>query len=59
MKDPTKITLRCPQCGRTKTVARDDTDPPNTAEIEMVCDRHEGFDDVRYYDATGMQINPI
>ena len=51
------VLLRCPTCQRKKVVAADETDPPNVAVIEMVCDRHEGFDDIRYYDQEGKPIS--
>jgi predicted nucleic acid-binding Zn-ribbon protein len=54
----TQITLECPQCGRTKKVYRDDTDPPGTARVVAHCDTCPGEDNglIDYFDAQGRQI---
>lgn len=54
------ITLRCPQCGREKITARDDSDPVGTAVVVAHCDRCPGEDNglVDYFDAGGNQIYP-
>lgn len=50
------VTLRCPDCKRTKMVCKDPTDPPGTAVVEAPCDRCDRGGDkpeTRYYDAKG------
>jgi hypothetical protein len=54
------ITLSCPKCERTKTAARDKTDPPNTATVMLTCPAcHDAgdFQDVTYYNSRGEQID--
>lgn len=58
----TAITLRCPQCQRTKEATRDDTDPPGTAVVEALCDTCDdggGFPGVHYYDAQGRWFDGV
>lgn len=54
-----KVTLRCPTCERTMQVAKDKTDPPETATVETLCDNCDhggGFPEVLYFDADGKQL---
>lgn len=56
-----RVTLRCPQCKRTKEVHRDSTDLKNATVVEVLCDkcdRGDGFPETSYYDAEGQQLNP-
>lgn len=55
-----KITLRCPQCKRTKRAPKDETDPAGTAVVEALCDRCDNGGnkpEVHYYDAAGRWFN--
>lgn len=54
-----KVTLRCPSCERTMEVAKDKTDPKQTAAVETLCDKCDdggGFPEVLYFDASGKQL---
>lgn len=59
-----KVTLRCPQCGLTRRVVKDDSDLPGTSVVQMVCPdcaelAPSGADvtQVLYFDACGNQIH--
>lgn len=55
-----KITLRCPDCGRTKQAYKDQSDPPGTAIVEAPCDKcgHGGNKpETHYYDVQGRWFN--
>lgn len=56
-----QITLRCPECNRTKEVRKDSTDLKNAAVVEIQCDKcnRGDFSEVFYYDAEGRQLNPV
>lgn len=50
------VRLLCPDCKRTLVAARDETDPPGTAIVEVLCDQCDdggGFPETHYYDAEG------
>lgn len=58
---PGWVTLRCPNCRRTKRVASDKTDPPNTAIVEAPCgkcDRGGNKPETMYFDAQERQLHP-
>ena len=52
------VKLKCPTCGKTRMVERDNTDPPNTAEVHCTCDECDkgDFAEVLYFDRNGEQI---
>ena len=52
------VTLRCGKCGKTRRVERDKTDPPQTAEVHVLCPECVGgdFDEPTYFDRHGEQI---
>jgi Zn finger protein HypA/HybF involved in hydrogenase expression len=56
---PPRVLLRCTKCGKTKDAAQDATDPPNTAEIHMLCPECAGgdFSLIDYFDKQGRQID--
>lgn len=54
------VKLRCPKCKAEQECARDDSDPPNCALVEITCLKcHDGSDRqlVDYFDADGRQID--
>jgi len=55
------IQLRCPKCGFSKIVDPDDTDPPHTAVVELLCLNCETgtFAAPRYFDIDGNELKPV
>ncbi len=54
-----RITLRCPDCKRTRSVKRDATDYPEAVRVEVPCDRCDSggdFPEVMQFDAVGRHI---
>ena len=56
--DEAMVMLRCPNCHRAQQVARDATDPPETAIVQVRCPECVGgdFDEVLYFDVHGCQL---
>lgn len=57
----TTVTLRCPECKRTKQVTKHETDPPNTAIVEAPCDKCDRGGDkpeTMYFDMKDRQLHP-
>lgn len=54
----TRITLRCPDCKRSKRVKREPTDYPEAVVLEVTCDRCDrgDFAEQVFYDAAGEHI---
>jgi len=53
-----RIRLRCPECGRVVVNAeREPHDPPAAVLLELVCDKHDEFDDPHYYDRDGNEVD--
>lgn len=52
------VRMKCHKCGRSESVARDDSDPPGTAEVWTLCPECCGgdFAEVMYFDRDGKQI---
>jgi len=59
---PPLITLRCPNCKRTKSAPIDPTDPPGTAIVEATCDQcndGSGFPEVHYFNKRGLWFDGL
>lgn len=54
------VTLRCPQCNRTKSAKADATDPKGTSIVRCLCPACCGgdFSEVSYYDSNGNALLP-
>jgi hypothetical protein len=54
------IKLECTGCGKTKSAAKDDTDPQGTAKIRMLCPECAAgdFSMIDYFDKDGRQLLP-
>lgn len=52
------LELKCPLCGKTRTVERDKSDPAGTAEIHYPCTEcgDESVAEVSYFDRQGKKI---
>lgn len=55
------VKLKCPECGKTRMVDRDKTDPPETAEVQCTCDECDrgDFSECIYFDADGKQLDAL
>jgi len=55
------ITLTCPCCDTKMQVAREDTDPPESATVIMVCLHCDDgdFHSPRFENADGFEIPPV
>ena len=53
------VTLRCPDCGKTRHVARESTDYHDTHTVELQCDSCDDgdFHSEVHFDANGRHIN--
>lgn len=59
--DEIKVTLRCPNCKRSRKVLLHTSDPNGTKVVECLCDNCDnggGFPETNYYDQDGNQIEP-
>lgn len=56
---PPRVTIYCPKCKRRQSVAKHETDPPNTATVCIQCPKCNSgdFDTPSYYDAQGRELD--
>lgn len=55
-----RVTIECPQCGKTKRTLPDLSDPPKTARIRLACPKCIGDRKtvtIEYFDAEGNDID--
>lgn len=54
------VLLRCPKCKREKRARKEQSDPPDTAVVELCCPECVGsnWEQIAYYDKGGREILP-